>query len=72
MLSYVAQLPCLNIENVEHAYILDICWLRDSLACGYTWQLPSNETWLQSSVKMEVLYTNASMKNDGSMLSASF
>lgn len=27
VLSYVAQLPCLIIENVEHAYILDICWL---------------------------------------------
>jgi hypothetical protein len=72
VLSYVAQLPCLIIENVEHAYILDISWLGDSLACGYTWPLPSNETWAQPSVKMEVLYANASRKKDVAMLSVSF
>jgi hypothetical protein len=72
VLSYVAQLPCLIIENVEHAYILDICWPGDSLGCGYTRPLQSNGTWAQPSVKMEILNGNTSRKKDGAILSVSF
>ena len=68
MLSYVAQLPCLNIENVEHAYILDICWLG-GLSCVWIYVGATIERNMgKSSVKMEVLTANASRKNDDAML----